>query len=162
MRLSAQEEYGLRCLLQVALSATDQPVPITEVAAKEGLSPEYTAKLLRVLRQGGLLDSVRGASGGYHLARPAAQITVFQAIEVLDGNLFDDGFCGTHTGKGSLCVHTTACSIRSLWGWIGGALEQVLDRITLEDLARGELVTSARLAAVNPDDVGFPVPEATP
>ncbi|MBW1880776.1 MAG: Rrf2 family transcriptional regulator [Deltaproteobacteria bacterium] len=55
MRLSAQEEYGLRCLLQVTRSADPKPIQITEIARREGLSPEYTAKLLRVLRQGGLL-----------------------------------------------------------------------------------------------------------
>lgn len=158
MKLSAQEEYGLRCLMQVALSSSAAPVQITEVAAREGLSPEYAAKLLRVLRQGGLLESVRGANGGYMLARPADQISVFEAIEVLDGNLFDDGFCATHTGKGAICVHSTACSIRSLWRWIGGALERVLAEITLADLARGELAMASQLDEVTPESAGFPKP----
>src|SRR5690606_28869763 len=121
--------------VQVALAGDAAPVQITEVAEREGLSPEYAAKLLRVLRQGGLVTSVRGAGGGYRLARPADAITVYEAIEVLDGNLFDDGFCQAHTGKGAVCVHSTACSIRGLWKWIGLALERVLEQITLADLA---------------------------
>jgi Rrf2 family protein len=146
MRLSAQEEYGLRCLVQVALAGTERPVQIAEIAGREGLSVEYTAKLLRVLRQGGLIQSVRGAGGGYVLARPAREITVAQAIDVLDGQLFDAGFCETHAGKGAVCVHTSAgCSIRSLWRWIGAALDRVLEQVTLADLASGEIAVASQL-----------------
>ena len=149
MRLSAQEEYGLRCLLQVAGVEGDRLVQISTIAEAEGLSSDYTAKLLRVLRQGGLVESTRGAAGGYRLARPADQITVWEAVEVLDGHLFDEGFCQVHTGQGLTCVHSTACSIRSLWKWVGSALEQVLDAITLADLARGEVAVAARLARIS-------------
>jgi len=145
MKLSAQEEYGLRCLVQVAIAADAEPVQITEVAEREGLSPEYAAKLLRVLRKGGLVTSVRGAGGGYRLARPAAEITVSEAIEVLDGHLFNDGFCDNHTGRGAVCVHSSACSIRGLWKWIGLALERVLEQITIADLAHGEVAIAAQL-----------------
>jgi Rrf2 family protein len=147
MRLSAQEEYGLRCLLQVARSVDPEPIQITEVARREGLSPEYTAKLLRVLRQGGLIRSVRGAGGGYMLARPADEISVYQAIEVLGGAMFDDGFCGTHSGRGDVCVHSTACSIRSLWRWVGTTLETVLDDISLANLARGQVTMPTGFAS---------------
>ena len=61
MQLSAKEEYGLRCLLQVARHEGAEPLRIPEIAAREGLSPEYTAKLMRALRQGGLVVSTRGA-----------------------------------------------------------------------------------------------------
>lgn len=148
MNLSSQEEYGLRCLLTVALLESNGPVQITEVATREGLSTDYAAKLLRVLRQGGLLTSIRGAGGGYLLARSADKITIHQAVEVLGGRLFDDGFCQTHTGRSEICVHTTACSIRSLWRWVGTALERVLDQITVADLTRGEIAVTAQLSEV--------------
>ena len=77
MRLSAQEEYGLRCLLQVAKSATAGPIAINEIATREGISPEYAAKLMRALRRAGLVISTRGAAGGYHLARDPREF-VFQ------------------------------------------------------------------------------------
>ena len=88
MHLLAQEEYGLRCLLQVARHHGSQPLTISEIAEAEGLSPEYTAKLMRALRKGGLVVSTRGAGGGYHLARPAAAITPWQVIQVLGGSFF--------------------------------------------------------------------------
>lgn len=159
MRLSSQEEYGLRCLLQVAISGSSEPVSIAEVARREGLSHDYAAKLLRVLREGGLVDSIRGAGGGYLLARPADEISVFQAIEVLDGPIFHDGFCDAHAGQSTICVHTTACSIRSLWRWVGTALERVLDEITLADLTNSEGAVAAQLREVAPDRTrGLPAP----
>src|SRR5262245_47549595 len=69
MKISSQEEYGLRCLLRLA-RAEDGQLSIADIAAGEGLSVPYVAKLLTVLRQGGLIDSVRGRAGGYHLAQP--------------------------------------------------------------------------------------------
>lgn len=145
MKLSSTEEYGLRCLLQVAKLESASPVPITEVAAREGLSADYVAKLLRVLRKAGLLTSVRGAQGGYRLARPAAEITVHDALVALDGPLYDGAFCEAHSGRELSCVHSTGCAIRGLWRWIGTALEQALSGITLADLTRGEAFVSGSL-----------------
>ncbi len=73
MNLSSQEEYGLRCLLQVAAHGAPEPLSIAQIAVAEGISPEYTAKLMRLLRKGGLVDSTRGAGGGYRLARQPAE-----------------------------------------------------------------------------------------
>jgi Rrf2 family protein len=137
MRLSAQEEYGLRCLLQVARHAGDGPVQIVQIAAFEGLSPEYVAKLMRVLRQGGLVVSSRGAAGGYRLARPPAEITLNEAIHALDGPMFPSGFCDTHVGQADRCVHATGCSIRVLWRRVDAALDRILGQITLADLGEG-------------------------
>jgi Rrf2 family transcriptional regulator, iron-sulfur cluster assembly transcription factor len=138
MQLSAQEEYGLRCLLQVARHEGGEPLRIPEIAAREGLSPEYTAKLMRGLRQGGLVASTRGATGGYRLARPAAEVSVLDALTVLGGPLFSEAFCSAHPGNRRDCVHSTDCSVRALWRCIGAAVHQVLRGITLADMARGE------------------------
>jgi len=138
MKLSSQEEYGLRCLLQVARLDRGSPVNIADVAKNEGLSTDYVAKLLRILRKHELLTSVRGKQGGYRLARPAEDITVHDAISALDGPLYDGSFCDDHAGKVLSCVHSTGCSIRGLWRWVGSALEQALAGITLADLLRGE------------------------
>ena len=93
MHLSSQEEYGLRCLLQLARHDGDEPMPIQEIAELEGLTPEYVAKLMRVLRKGGLVTSTRGAAGGYRLDRPADEITLWDAVEILGGPLFPESFC---------------------------------------------------------------------
>ena len=141
MHLLAQEEYGLRCLLQVARHQGSHPLTIAEIAEAEGLSPEYTAKLMRALRQGELVVSTRGASGGYHLARPASEITPWEVIQVLGGSFFPQGFCNNHPGQLPDCVHTTDCAVRSLWGRVEAALQELLGGITLEDLQKREQST---------------------
>jgi Rrf2 family protein len=136
MHLLAQEEYGLRCLVQLARHRGPNPLTILEIAAAEGLSPEYTAKLMRALRQGGLAMSTRGAGGGYRLARPAEEVTAWEVLEQLGGSFFPEGFCDSHPGSLRDCVHSTACSIRSLWRSLEGAVRDVLERVTVAELAR--------------------------
>ncbi len=138
MQLLASEEYGLRCLLQVADAPGQAPVSISQIAAAEGLSPEYTAKLMRELRLGELVRSVRGAEGGYRLARPAADISVWAALQVLGGSLFSDAFCDCHPGQRECCVRRADCSIRALWRRLEGVLRDTLQNISLEDLSRDE------------------------
>jgi Rrf2 family protein len=138
MHLLAQEEYGLRCLAQVARNRADQPLTIQEIAAAEGLSPEYTAKLMRALRQGGLVESTRGAAGGYRLARAPSEITAWDVIRALGGSFFPDGFCESYPGQRRDCVHTPNCSIRSLWRAVESAVRDVMEGITLADLSRDE------------------------
>jgi Rrf2 family protein len=145
MQLLASEEYGLRCLLRVARAPDAGPVAISAIARAEGLSPEYTAKLMRELRLGGLVESVRGAEGGYRLVRPAAEISVWSALRVLGGEFFPDRFCACHGGQRSECVRAGDCSIRALWHALKQALQTTLDRISLEDLRRDERAMGAWL-----------------
>src|SRR4051794_32426910 len=98
MRISAQEEYGLRCLLRLAKSEAGS-LTLPEIAAAEGLSVPHVAKLMAVLRQANLVDSVRGRSGGYRLARPAEEIGVGRLLLVLGEPLFDEAdYCQKHAG----------------------------------------------------------------
>jgi len=145
MQLLASEEYGLRCLLQVSRGASGTPVSISQIADAEGLSPEYAAKLLRVLRLGGLVESVRGAEGGYRLARPADQISVWSALEVLGGAFFSEQFCECHGGQQRKCVRSSDCSLRALWLAVQAALRDSLVRIHLADLSRDERAMAAWL-----------------
>ena len=138
MKLSSQEEYGLRCLLRIGAQGEGGTLTIPEISRVEGISPEYVAKLMRVLRRGGLVTSARGAVGGYTLARPADQITIGEALYPLGGRLFESGFCDRHTGIESLCTHSIDCSIRSLWRALQTAVDQVLTKTTLKDLLCSE------------------------
>jgi Rrf2 family protein len=145
MHLSAQEEYGLRCLIQLARHDGAEPMRIQEIARAEGLSAEYVAKLMRVLRKGGLVASTRGAGGGYRLGREPAAMTLWDAIEVLGGPFFPDSFCDSHPGALRDCVHSPNCSIRGVWRSLNGLLRVALSGITIEDLTRGERYTTERL-----------------
>ena len=129
MKLSAQEEYGLRCLLQLARQASGESLAIPEISQAEGITHHNTAKLLRILRQGGIVASARGQHGGYTLAKPPDEIAV------LGGRLYDDRFCDHFAGSKDNCTHSpAACSVRALWYQVQQAVDQILAETTLADL----------------------------
>ena len=138
MKLSAQEEYGLRCLLHMARLNAGQSLSIPEISRAEGLSVPNVAKLMRLMRLGGLVTSVRGQSGGYTLAKPGDQITVGAVMDVLGGRFFSPKFCDRHAGLEKVCSHDTDCALRTLWTTVQEVLDSVLKRITLKDLLCGE------------------------
>jgi Rrf2 family protein len=147
MKLSAQEEYGLRCLLHMARQADGASSTIPEISRAERLSVPNVAKLMRLLRLSGFVASSRGQAGGYTLARPAAQITVGEVLSALGGNLFGPGFCTRHAGLQPECTHDADCSLRSVWSVLQEAVEIVLGKTTLRDLLRSEQEMHAELAA---------------
>jgi len=147
MQLLAQEEYGLRCLLELARHGALART-IHEIAEAEGLSPDYAAKLLRELRRGGLVESTRGAAGGYRLAREPGAITAWDAISVLGGALFPEDFCACHPGRAERCVRSKDCALRAIWRAADQAVRTVLSRVTLADLVSSEAAMIARLRLV--------------
>src|SRR2546427_9634173 len=76
MKLTSQEEYGLRCLLRIARQGQTGALTIPEISEAEGISSHYGAKLMRILRRGGFVTSARGQAGGYTPARPPGRIVV--------------------------------------------------------------------------------------
>ena len=105
MKLSANEEYGLRCLVRLAYAGYEgQGLTIPEISAAEGVSTAYAAKILRVLRKGGFAKAARGKEGGYTLARPAETIVIGDVMSALGGKLFESDFCESHTGQVAICT----------------------------------------------------------
>jgi len=161
VHLLAREETGLRCLLQVALAELGDgrdtpscPVPIAKIAAAEGLSDVYAAKLMRQLRLAGLVESVRGASGGYRLARSAAEISVWDAIHCLDEHFLPGASCDCSPAERLDCQRTTTCAVTSLWRTLGRDIRSSLEAVSLADLCAGQLETAAPvlLPTLNPAD----------
>jgi len=139
MKLSAHEEYGLRCLLRIGLAGPDESLTIPEISQAEALSPAYAAKVLRLLRRGGFIRSARGKDGGYTLARPAKEIVIGDVIGVLGGRLFESkDFCHEHAGQTQVCTRSVDCSVRSLWHAVQSVVDEVLSKTTLQDLLRTE------------------------
>lgn len=134
MKYSAQEEYGLRCLLQIARLGTGGSLTIPEISKHEGLTPTHVAKLLMILRREGFITSTRGQSGGYAIARNPEEIIVGDVLEALGGKLYDAEFCDKHSGQLSICTHAVDCSVRSLWQVIQQAVDQVVNKLTVADL----------------------------
>jgi Rrf2 family protein len=151
MKLSAQEEYGLRCLLRVARDGEEEgSLTIPEIGRAEALSIPYVAKLMRVLRQGKFVKSVRGQAGGYTLARRADEIPVAEVLAWLGGRLFEPAFCDQFSGLKRICTHSIDCSIRSLWRAVQSAVDSVLAGITLQDLLHKESDMHVRIKAPLP------------
>lgn len=138
MKLSSQEEYGLRCLLRVGREGMAGSVSIPELSRAEGISEPNVAKMMRLLRECGFVSSTRGQSGGYALSRPADEINVGEVLAALGGRLYEPSFCDSHSGIERLCTHMPDCSIRSVWRMLQHAVDQVLGRITLKDLLVSE------------------------
>jgi Rrf2 family protein len=144
MKLTSQEEYGLRCILSLARQdalegpeavASRDAVTLALIAESEGLSPEYAGKLMGILSRAGLVESVRGRNGGYRLARPAAAICVSEVLAALGGKLYRPAeTCDRFSGEFTFCVHSNTCSIRSLWSGLQLLIDYVLSRTTLQDL----------------------------
>lgn len=148
MKITAQEEYGLRCLLQLA-AAPDYALTIAEIATAEGLSQPYVAKLLSVLRHEGLVESVRGRAGGYRLAERPQDIQLGRVLRALGQPLYDEpGYCQRHSGtetEGS-CVHNLQqCSLRALWQTLETWLRHALDQLRLSDLLQPPCDLASRL-----------------
>ncbi|MBI1334396.1 MAG: Rrf2 family transcriptional regulator [Armatimonadetes bacterium] len=138
MKFSAQEEYGLRCLIQIAKRGDGGSVTIPEISKLEGLTSTHAAKLLMILRKEGYITSARGQSGGYSLARKPNEIMIGDVLNSLGGKLYDAEFCGKHSGALDICTHAVDCSVRSLWQVIQGAVDSVLDRLTLADMLESQ------------------------
>src|SRR5919198_5545444 len=111
MKVSAREEYGLRCLLQLARLGEGEFLTLAQIAEREGISQANAGKLLWILNKAGLVHSIRGTKGGYRLARPASEIRLSEVIKVLDQDELAS-HCKSFTGVLDSCIHTSDCGIR--------------------------------------------------
>ena len=145
MKISAHEEYGLRCLVQLARAEADeQSLTLNQIAEREGLSVANAGKLMWILVKAGLVQSHRGANGGYTLARPASEIRLNAVIRILDEDTVDH-FCKTHAGVLEVCVHTNDCGIRPVIVGLHEIVQNALSEITLAELIGSEEKVDARL-----------------
>lgn len=145
MKVSAQEEYGLRCLLQLARAgAQGESLTLSQVARLEGISVANAGKLMWILTKAGLINSTRGTKGGYSLARPASEIHLNQVIRVLDGEPAES-HCKSYSGVLDACVHTGDCGIRPVIVELHQIVDNALADITLSQLLGSEAKVDASL-----------------
>lgn len=142
MRLSTRVRYGMQAMLALALRSGPEPMSIKEIAERQDLPEHYLEQLITPLRRAGLVQSARGAQGGYVLARPAREITLLEVVQALDGPLelescecppsspHAQGFCLEH----------------ALWRRLKQQIDDFLEGETLDDL-RAEAASAAALRA---------------
>ena len=138
MKITAQEEIGVRILIRIAACNEADGMSIPQLSEAEGISDHYVAKITRILRMEGFINSRPGNKGGYVLARPAREININQVLKALGGALFDNAFCGIHAGTLNLCTNSVDCSARSLWKMVQFRVDELLDRVYLSDLVGTE------------------------
>ncbi|MCQ2559623.1 MAG: Rrf2 family transcriptional regulator [Clostridia bacterium] len=135
MKLSTKGHYGLKAIFDLALhSKTKEPIPLKIIAQRQNLSEYYLEQLFATLRKAGLVKSVRGASGGYLLAREPAEIRVGDIIRALEGPI-DLVECVSESGEPD-CGNAGNCITRSVLARVRDSITEVLDSTTLEDMCR--------------------------
>lgn len=149
MKISAQDEYGLRILLQIAKAHPEEGLNLSQISELENISQAYAAKITRLLRIAGYIQSMRGHKGGYILAMPASEITINRVLKSMGGAIYDEKFCGQHTGTLSLCTNSVDCSLRSLWTILQINMDNLLDQISLQDLLKSETQVNANLSKIS-------------
>lgn len=131
MWISTRAQYGMRALVEVALGG-ERPTSLKTVAERQQLSQPYLEQIFAVLRNAGLVESIRGAHGGYRVVRPLDEVDALEIVELLEGSLapvscIDDG---------STCERTGQCSTEPLWREVDEAVRAVLRGTSLGDLVR--------------------------
>lgn len=142
-KLSKTTDYGIVLLAQLASLGSDVPQNARELAAGCDLPVPMVSKILKALAREGLLDSQRGAKGGYRLARDPEAIAVAEMIRVLEGPVaLTDCAAGP-----AVCEHESACAVREPWQQINRTVERALAEITLADLVRGQAIPGKSLSS---------------
>jgi Rrf2 family protein len=132
MKVSAREQHGLRLMAGLALQYGNGPIPLSEVAQAGDMSVDYLEQIVPSLRDAGLLNSTRGARGGYELARTPADITVGQVLRALDGDILPIRCLAEEEVQP--CAQMDVCTARTVWQTVYDRVSETLDSMTLADL----------------------------
>lgn len=133
MKISTRTEYGIRVLLTLARSEENTCLSLTEIAKREKLPHAYLEQLVGDLRRAGLVSATRGQSGGYRLARPAAEIAMTDAVRALDGPLLEMPCAGAEDLEH--CDRPQPCSVHDVFQRVYESLHQSLGATNLADMA---------------------------
>jgi len=150
VRITTWAEYGVICTLHLAQRASAGPVTGRDIASKEKLPADYVEQILLRLRRAGVVNSTRGAKGGYMLARSPGEITMRDVIHASELETFDV-HCISHPVEEDRCSSAHNCSIRPVWLMLQRRIDDVLESVTLADLLHDEPTVRAR--------VGLPILE---
>jgi len=135
MKLSTRGRYGLKAMFQLAIHYGEGPISLNQIAEKQSLSESYLEQLFSVLRKDKLINSVRGAHGGYMLSRTPDNITVGAVLRSLEGNM---SISDCVLEDNNYCSREDNCVTKLVWIKIKDSLDEVIDSITLQDMVDDE------------------------
>ena len=135
MRVSMKSDYALRAAMELAAMYGHGPLQSSEIAARRSIPESYLEQILTVLRKGGYISSIRGPQGGHALAMHPSRITAADVVRAMEGPLVTLE-C---TSASDSCQQDPACCLQDLWAEVRGAVEGVLEGVTIEDLSARQL-----------------------
>jgi len=147
VRVSAKADYAIRAAVELAASTGEAPIKGDAIAQAQAIPPNFLENILADLRNAGLVTSRRGADGGYWLAKPADAISLADVIRAVDGPL-----ANVRGVRSEQLEYTgSAASLLDVWVAVRASLRNVLERVTLADVARSELPKSVTQLAADPE-----------
>ena len=133
MQLSTKGRYAVRAMFDLSFYSKGEPVPLSRISEREEISLHYLEQLFNKLRKGGVVESVRGPSGGFRLAKKPADITVEEIIRIVEGDIVPVN-CTESGQKDKMCHRADKCITFVLWKRLGKTIRDYLSSITLQDL----------------------------
>ena len=130
MKLSTRTIYGLRMLVSLATQYNKGPVQISEISKEQEVSVRYLGQISIILKNNGLIDSTRGANGGYFLIKDPKTINLREIVEILEGDIY----IVNCTDENSLCARKGKCVTKRIWDEINSTLRATLEKYNLQDL----------------------------
>ena len=134
MKLSTKGRYGLRAMIDLARYSENEPVSISSIAARQDISERYLEQLVGLLKKAGLVRSIRGATGGYVLARNSGEISVGDVLRALEGSLEPVKCAAFYSEEG--CMASDGCVTKYVWQKINESINETVDHIMLDELVR--------------------------
>lgn len=134
MKITTKGRYGLRALIDLATYSEIEPVSISSIAARQGISERYLEQLMTLLKKAGLIQSIRGAGGGYVLAKNMSEVSVGDVLRALEGNL-EPVECTAFREEDS-CEAAGGCVTKYVWKKINESINKTVDEISLEQLVK--------------------------
>ena len=133
MKISTKGRYGLKAVLDIAMH--DEASSVSSIAASQCISENYLERLIAMLKKAGIVNSLRGAQGGYVLARPAEDISVGEVLRALEGDL-NPVDCAEIDGSGDFCEGADTCITKFVWKRISDSINQAVNNLMISELAR--------------------------
>ena len=131
MILSTKGRYGLKAVFELSLAYGEGPVAIKKISDKYHISENYLEQIFGKLKKAGYISTVRGAQGGYNLAKPPEEVTVGMILRTLEGDI-----SASECIKKDVCARESICATRVIWEKIEKSIDDVIDNITLQDMVK--------------------------
>ncbi len=133
MRFTAKTEYAVRAIIEISLVGDDKPAQVREIASKQAIPERFLEQVMAALKKASLIESIRGAQGGYRLTRPASEITMAQIIEAIEGPM-QVMECLSKDNEHQKCHQAGLCAVKDVWASVQSSIVEALDSISLAKL----------------------------